>query len=405
MRRTGKWWMPTAAAIIALVAVLAFWLSCGGSKSTSSTSTSPTSPTTPSSPSSPSSVDVATYHDDVARTGENTNETTLTPSNVNSTKFGKVAFLSTDGKVDAEPLYLSQISMPSQGMRNVLYVATENDTVYAFNVTPNGNEGAIWMSGAGPAADSAGNIYFLQANGTFDTTLNTSGFPNQGDFGNSFMKLSTSSGLSVADYFTMSNTMTESDADQDLGSGGALVLPDMMDSGGNVHHLAVGAGKDQIIYVVNRDSMGKFSPSANNIYQEIQGQLSGQVFSMPAYFNNTVYYGAVGDTIKAFPISNAKLATTPSNRTATSFVYPGATPSVSANGTSNGIIWAVENASTAVLHAYDATNLANELYNSNQAAAGRDHFGTGNKFITPMIVNGKVYVGTTNGVAVFGPIS
>ena len=124
---------------------------------------------------------------------------------------------------------------------------------------------------------------------------------------------------------------------------------------------------------------------------------------MPAYFNNTVYFGAVGDTIKAFPISNAKLATTPSSKTGNAFPYPGATPSISANGTSNAILWAVENNSkAAVLHAYDATNLANELYNSGQASGSRDQFGAGNKFITPMVVNGKVYVGTPNGVAVFG---
>jgi hypothetical protein len=122
---------------------------------------------------------------------------------------------------------------------------------------------------------------------------------------------------------------------------------------------------------------------------------------MPAYFNNVIYYGAVNDTLKAFPITNAKLATSAAFHSANSFQYPGTTPAVSANGTSNGIVWAVENSSPAVLHAYDATNL-NELYNSNQAAGGRDHFGNGNKFITPLIVNGKVFVGTPNGVAVFG---
>jgi len=122
---------------------------------------------------------------------------------------------------------------------------------------------------------------------------------------------------------------------------------------------------------------------------------------MPAYFNNTIYYGSVGSPIQAFTITNAKLSTNATSHTANSFGYPGATPSVSANGASNGIVWAAENTSPAVLHAYDATNL-NELYNSNQASNGRDQFGAGNKFITPMIANGKVFVGTTNGVAVFG---
>jgi hypothetical protein len=122
---------------------------------------------------------------------------------------------------------------------------------------------------------------------------------------------------------------------------------------------------------------------------------------MPAYFNNTIYYGSVGSPIQAFTITNAKLSSGATAQTANSFGYPGATPSISANGTSNGIVWAVENTSPAVLHAYNVANL-NELYNSNQASGGRDQFGAGNKFITPMIVNGKVFVGTPNGVAVFG---
>jgi hypothetical protein len=179
------------------------------------------------------------------------------------------------------------------------------------------------------------------------------------------------------------------------------VLPDLTDGSGNVRHLAVGAGKDGHIYVVNRDAMGKFNSSSNNVYQDLTGVLGNGVFAMPAYFNNTIYYGAVGDAIKAFKITNALLSTSPSFQTSNTFIYPGATPSISANGISNAILWAAENGPTAVLHAYDATNL-HELYNSNQASGGRDQFGTGNKFITPMIVNGKVYVGTTNSVGVFG---
>jgi outer membrane protein assembly factor BamB len=125
------------------------------------------------------------------------------------------------------------------------------------------------------------------------------------------------------------------------------------------------------------------------------------VFSGPAYFNNTVYYGAVSDHIKAFTITNARLSSSPTSQTGNTFGYPGSTPGISANGTANAILWAVENGGTAVLHAYDATDLSHELYNSNQAGS-RDQFGAGNKFITPMIANGRVYVGTTNGVAVFG---
>src|SRR5579863_449500 len=275
--------------------------------------------------------------------------------------------------------------------------------VTVLNVTPNGNEGSFWMSGAGPAADASGNIYALDANGTFDGTLNGQGFPSQSDFGNAFLKISTTNKqLAVTDYFEMSNQSSENSTDEDLGSGGALVLPDLVDNSGQTHHLAVGAGKDANIYVVDRDAMGKFNPSSNNIYQEIQHGLAGGVFSMPAYFNNTVYYGAVQDSLRAFAISNAQLGTSAASLSSHIFPYPGATPSISANGTRNAILWAAENANAAVLHAYDAGNLATELYNSNQASNGRDHFGAGNKFITPMVVNGKVYVGTTTGIGVFG---
>jgi hypothetical protein len=275
--------------------------------------------------------------------------------------------------------------------------------VSVLNVTPNGNEGSFWMSGAAPAADANGTIFALDANGTFDTTLNAQGFPSQGDFGNAFLKITTTNRqLTVADYFEVFNVSVENSTDTDLGSGGALVLPDLTDGSGQTRHLAVGAGKDANIYVVDRDSMGKFNPNANNIYQEIQNALAGSVFSMPAFWNNMVYYGAVGDRVKAFAINKAQLGSTAVSQTPTVFPYPGATPSISANGNANGILWAIENTNPAVLHAYDATNLGAELYNSNLARAGRDQFGNGNKFITPTIVNGKVYVGTTTGVGVFG---
>jgi hypothetical protein len=499
-------------------------------------------------------VDIVTYHYDVGRTGLNANETTLTTANVTSAQFGLLRVLAVDGLVDAQPLYLSNLTVNGQS-QNVVFAATENDSVFAFNagtgtklwqtsllaanettsgdhgcgqitpqigitstpvidrnagphgalfvvamtedssgayhqrlhaldvttgselagspteitasypgtganssggkvifdpgqyaeragllllngtiylgwtshcdqepytgwlmaysesslaqtsvlnLTPNGSEGSIWMAGSGLAADANGFVYFLDANGTFDTTLNSSGFPVNADFGNGFLKISTASNtLSVADYFEMYNTVDESNNDEDLGSGGALVLPDLTDNSGAVHHLAVGAGKDQTIYVVNRDSMGKFNAQNNNAaYQAIDGAIGG-VYSMPAYFNNTVFFAAVGDTLKAFPITNAQLATTASVHSTNSFGYPGAAPTVSANGTSNGIVWAVENASPAVLHAYDAGTLT-EFYNSNQAAGGRDQFGNGNKFITPVVASGQVFVGTPNGVAVFG---
>jgi|SRR5579863_748013 len=273
-----------------------------------------------------------------------------------------------------------------------------------LNLTPNGNEGAIWGAGAGMAADGNGDIILLDANGVFDTTLNTSGFPSDGDYGNAFLKIKTKGGLAVADYFEMYNQSSENGNDVDLGSGGTLLLY-TKDSAGTILPLAVGAGKDSNLYVVNRNSMGKFNADNNNaIYQELAGALPGGVWSMPAAFNGRVYYGSVGAPIQAFGLKNAKLEATPVARTSNAFQYPGATPSISANAGKNGIVWAVESSSPAVLHAYNAATLV-ELYNSNQAAGARDHFGNGNKFMTPTIANGKVYVGTPNSVAVFGLLS
>jgi IPT/TIG domain len=201
----------------------------------------------------------------------------------------------------------------------------------------------------------------------------------------------------------MNNTVAESNVDEDLGSGGVLLIPDVVDSTGKVRHLGAGAGKDRNVYVFDRDNMGKFNPSNNgNLYQEVAGGLSGSSFASPAWFNGTLYFGGVGDVIRAFKMTAGVLGTSPSSSSAASFAFPGTTPSVSANGTGNAILWAVENSSPAVLHAYDANDLVTELYNSNQAPSARDQFGAGNKFITPSIGNGKVYVGTTNSVAVFG---
>jgi hypothetical protein len=273
-----------------------------------------------------------------------------------------------------------------------------------LDLTPNGADGSIWMSGDGIAADGAGNLFLLDANGTFDTSLDANGFPVKGDYGNTILKLTTAGKLAVADYFEPYNGVSESGSDQDLGSGGEVLLPDQTDGQGAVHHLLVGGGKDNNLYVADRDNLGKFNASGSNsnLYQELSGV--GSIFSTPAFFNGVLFLGTVNSPLRAFPITSAKLATSPSSQTTTTFAYPGTSPAISANGTQNGIVWALESAtgSAAVLHAYDATNLAHELYNSQQAANSRDAFGNGNKFITPLVVNGKVYVGTPKGVAVFG---
>ena len=288
------------------------------------------------------------------------------------------------------------------------WVMGYNETTLAqvslLNLTPNGGDGAMWNAGAGPATDATGNIFVMIGNGTFDTTLNGSSFPSNGDFGNAFVRLVPGSGsLTVADYFTMDNTVSESGGDVDLGSGGMLLTPSVIDSKGHSRNLLVGAGKDTHIYVVDRTNMGKFNPNSNNIFQDIQGAIGGGgVWSSPAWFNGTLYYAAVNDSLKAFPFVNGSFATTAASQSVITYPYPGATPAISANGIENAIVWAVENSDTATLHAFDANNLATELYNSNMAAGGRDHFGAGNKFIVPTIANGKVYVGTTASVGVFG---
>jgi FG-GAP-like repeat len=517
-------------------------------------------------------ADVLTYHNDNARTGWNPNEVTLAPGNVNAAAFGLKFNLAVDGKVDAQPLYASNVSGGNfAGTRDLVIVATEHDTVYAFdantgapiwrvsllgsgetpsddrgcnqvtpeigitatpvidrrggingangtiyvvamskapgpvyhqrlhalslatgqgigaveiqgsypgsgphndghghvifdpaaykerpgllllggivytawsshcdiapytswiigysettlaqvrilNFDPNGSPNntflsdgsgnAFWNSGAGPAADANGNIYALSGNGPFDTTL-TNGFPSRGDYGDTFLKVSTQGSLQVSDYFTPFDQAADAAGDTDLGSGGALVLPDMVDANGNLRHLAIGAGKDGNIYLVNRDNMGKFIPGAtsnSNVYQELAGALPGGEFATAAYFNGSVYYGPVGGVLRRFAFARARLNPTPVARTTTVFQYPGVTPSVSSSGSSSGIVWAYQNPNSgdnhAILHAYDATDL-HELYNSDQVPS-RDHFGVANKFITPTICNGKVFVGTTNSVGVFG---
>ncbi len=285
--------------------------------------------------------------------------------------------------------------------------------------TQEGKEGGIWMAGDGPAADRSGNIYLLVGNGTFDATLNSKGFPAEGDYGNAFVKLSTRGHkLAVADYFAMNNSAgtaeSESSRDRDLGSGGEMLLPDLRDSSGKMVQLAVGAGKDTNIYVVNRHDMGKYKPNDAGIYQELLGALPGGAWSSPAYFDNAVYYDSVGHPMRVFPISNAKLAAAPSSQSKYSFGYPSVTPSISSDGTTNGIVWAVvagpaagfrfTGKSTGALYAYDATDLGKELYDSNMAADSRDTYPTdrADKFITPLIAGGKVYVGTPNAVVVFG---
>jgi hypothetical protein len=273
-----------------------------------------------------------------------------------------------------------------------------------YNTTPNGGLGGIWH-GQGPAADAQGNIYVVTGNGRFDTALNaTNGFPVNQNFGDSILKFTNSAGvLTLVDYFTPMNQAALSSADEDLGSSGALVLPDSV--GNAPHpHLLVGCGKEGKIYLLDRDNMGHFNQFTDNVLQSLPGAV-GTAFGPPAYFNNQIYYAGASDNLKSFRISNAQLGTTPSSTNSTTFGYVGATPSVSAKGVSNGIVWVLQVTavgSPVVLHAYNATNLAQEIYNSSQAPGGRDQGPGAVKFTVPVVANGKVYVGGSAALTVYG---
>jgi outer membrane protein assembly factor BamB len=285
------------------------------------------------------------------------------------------------------------------------YDAHTLQQVRVINLTPNGYQGAIWQSAAAPAIDPNGFLYVMLGNGKFDTALGANGFPSQGNFGNCFVKLSpANNSLSVADYWTMFNNPQESMVDYDLGSSGPVVLPDMTDGNGIRRRLAVAAGKDAHIYIADRNNMGKYNPNGNiTLYQELPGSLGSFNFSTPAFFNGWLYFGAVGDVLRAFSFTNARMNGTAVSRSTNTFGFPGSTPSISANGTAFGILWAAENEDPAVLHAFDARDLSRELYNTNQAPNSRDHFGPNTKFGVPTIANGKVYVATTGGtVGAFG---
>jgi hypothetical protein len=276
------------------------------------------------------------------------------------------------------------------------YDAKDLSQVAAFNTTPNANQGSFWMGGAAPAADADGNIYAVSANGRFDADANGM------DFGDSLLKLS-SGGLKLLDYFTPFNQRDLDRNDIDLGSSTAVLLPDL--AGSSAHrHLLVSAGKEGRIYLIDRDRMGHFQASGDDqIVQSLHAAI-GALFGGPAYFNNTLYFAAAFDTLKAFSVSEAHISTSPTSESSQGFGYAGAVPVVTANRSSNGIVWAVEGSFGGILHAYDASNLAIELYNS-QMEGSRDELGSFLPFSVPTVANGRVYVGTANALVVYGLLS
>jgi len=286
-----------------------------------------------------------------------------------------------------------------------------------FCASPSGSQGAgIWLGGEAPAVDSGDNIFLATGNGYFSAGS---------AWANAFLKLSTSTGLAVADYFAPFNQSALGNADQDVGAGGVTILPD--GAGSAAHpNLLLGTAKDGELYLIDRSNMGHFNGSYNapqnsNVVQWISGQVGATVtnptavplpyvrnsYSTPAYWQNRVYLCGVGDHCKLFTLANGILSTTPVSQTAATFGFPGIQPVISAasaNATA-AIAWGIEGDASnhvAVLHAFDATNLAIELYNSSQAANSRDTGGPPLSFTVPTVADGKVFVGTQTEIDVYG---
>lgn len=489
--------------------------------------------------------DVLTQHNDVSRSGLNPNETFLTPQNVNAGTFGKLFTQNVDGIVVGEPLYATGVLMNDGNVHNVVYVATQHNTVFAFDadnnlgnnaaplwsvslngagttdpiadygctgthfteigvtgtpvinsskttlyvvaktvtngqrafslhalnisngseslggpvvitgtapssngsgtfnpmyqlqrpalllengtlyigfggngcdeyayngwvfaynsetlgqtgaflVTPDGTRASIWQGGSGPAADEFGNIYVVTANGTYD------GPESKNDYGDSVLKMGwNGSSFEVLDYFTPQNQLALMQQDLDLGSSGALILPDQP---GLYPHELVAGGKQGTLYLINRDDMGEYNPDSDDVIQSIPNAVVSELAGAPSYWNGSVYIAGESDYIKQFDLINGALTTTPISETSVIFQGTGpASTSISSNGNTNGILWAMAH-STNVLYAFNATNLS-ELYNSSQAPKLRDKLSPLIRFATPTVTNGKVYIGGKSTLTVYG---
>jgi hypothetical protein len=264
-----------------------------------------------------------------------------------------------------------------------------------FNDTPNGTAGGIWMSGGAPAIDADNNVYVISGNGIFDASNTTA--PNT-DYGDSFLQLTST--LAVHQYYTPQDQQNDYSTDGDFGAGGAVVLADLP-AGSPVTHIAIGGGKDGNLYLLNRDAMGGYDTNNTLFWQQMS---IGSIFETGAFWNNGFYIATVGKPIVAYQLntSTVKLSKAGAGTNPSGYGFPGATPSVSASGTSNGIVWALSQhnyctpqsggCGPAILYAYDATNVANELWDSSQVSG--DAAGYAVKFTVPTVANGKVYVGT-----------
>ena len=321
-------------------------------------------------------------------------------------KHGKIAFNALRANqrsgllLDNGILYVAFASHGDRGLYHgwlLVYKARGLGSVAAFNSTPNGSKGGIWQGSDAPAADTNGNIYFGISNGTFD--VNTGG----SDYGDSLVRATLSKhAISIADYFTPFDESFLESSDHDVGSSGALLLPDQ--SSGPAH-LAVTADKSGTIYLLNRDSLGHFNPTDDSQIVEELFQVTGMVLCPFAYFNNSVYFVAVDEALTRIPLAGGQFDTGAIKVASTPIGFPGASLSISANGSADGIVWVIRddnfNSGPSILFAYDASDLS-ELYDSSQAPGGRDTAGFAVKFTTPTIADGKVYIGTQTELDVYG---
>ena len=276
-----------------------------------------------------------------------------------------------------------------------------------FNASPNGVGSGFWMSGAGLAADQLnpstlpyGRMFVPTGNGDY-----TAATPYNGtmDYGDSILRLDLTNGVpTIQDEFTPSNQASLDASDGDVGSGGLMVVPTQ--TTGNYPNLLVQTGKAGNTVLLNRDNLGGYN-ATDNVVQETDLIASFGTWSSPAYWNGTVYYAGQLDNLIASPLANGQLSTTPT-RSSETYAWPGATPAISANGSTQGIVWTIDSSAystsgPAVLAAHNASNVATTLYSSNTNLS-RDNPGPAVKFTPPTIVNGKVYVATANQLSVYG---
>lgn len=271
-----------------------------------------------------------------------------------------------------------------------------------WNSTPNGGLGGVWQAGTGLAADPGNHVFLATGNGTYD------GRTGGDDFSDTVIKLGPpiAHRLPLDDWFTPYNQLQLAQGDVDVGSGGVLLLPDQ-GKGAPHQHLLVQVGKSGDIYLIDRDYMGHIRANNNNqIVQDLEGAIGG-LWATPAWWNNNVYFGGTFDNLRQFTFdpTSGLLSTGAQFLSPTFFNFPGPTPSISANGNLNAIVWVLQTekygSGSSILHAYNATNISNELYNTTQNAS-RDDPGGAVKFTVPTIANGKVYVGALGRLTVYG---